>query len=180
MICNDWFLSLGCLVQISAFSCWIDSLIITLCPSSCAQSLSHVWLFVTPWNVAHQAPLSMEILQARILEWIAMPSSRGSSQPSDRTCISHTAGEFFTVWAAREAHISLFISGHFICSEGYLSYRIYPLPLSFNIFVIYLFPCFQTTYIIIIEVNSCGQTIFSSANFWLLIVVLNHLYLMIC
>ena len=29
------------------------------------------------WTVAHQAPLSMEILQARILEWVAMPSSRG-------------------------------------------------------------------------------------------------------
>ena len=35
----------------------------------CAQSLSHVQLFVTPWTVAHQAPLSMGILQARILEW---------------------------------------------------------------------------------------------------------------
>ena len=31
--------------------------------------------------VACQAPLSMEILQTRILEWVAMPSSRGSSQP---------------------------------------------------------------------------------------------------
>ena len=38
---------------------------------------------VTPWTVALQAPLSMGILQARILEWIAMPSSRGSSQPRD-------------------------------------------------------------------------------------------------
>ena len=37
---------------------------------------------VTPWTVACQAPLSMGILQARILEWIAMPSSRGSSQPN--------------------------------------------------------------------------------------------------
>ena len=35
----------------------------------------------TPWTVAHQAPLSMGILQARILEWVAMPSSRGPSQP---------------------------------------------------------------------------------------------------
>ena len=34
---------------------------------------------VTPWTVAHQVPLSREILQARILEWVAMPSSRGSS-----------------------------------------------------------------------------------------------------
>ena len=32
-------------------------------------------------DVARQAPLSMEILQATILEWVAMPSSRGSSQP---------------------------------------------------------------------------------------------------
>ena len=38
--------------------------------------LSHVQHFATPWTVAYQAPLSMGIFQARILEWIAMPSSR--------------------------------------------------------------------------------------------------------
>ena len=43
--------------------------------------VSRVRLFVTPWTVARQAPLSMGILQARILEWAAMPSSRGSSRP---------------------------------------------------------------------------------------------------
>ena len=36
----------------------------------------------------------MRILQARILEWVAMPSSRGSSQPRDQTQVSHIAGEF--------------------------------------------------------------------------------------
>ena len=46
-----------------------------------AQSLIRVRLFVTPWTAACQAPLSMGILLARILEWVAMPSSRGSSQP---------------------------------------------------------------------------------------------------
>ena len=40
---------------------------------------------VTLWAVAHQAPLSMGILQARILEWVAMPSSRGSSPSRDQT-----------------------------------------------------------------------------------------------
>ena len=40
---------------------------------------------MTPWTVAHQAPPSMGILQARILEWVAMPSSGGSSQPRDQT-----------------------------------------------------------------------------------------------
>ena len=43
------------------------------------------------------------ILQARVLEWVAMPSSRGSSQPRDQTQISHIADRFFTIWATREA-----------------------------------------------------------------------------
>ena len=40
---------------------------------------------------AHPTPLSMGILQARILEWAAMPSSRGSSQPRDRTQVSYVS-----------------------------------------------------------------------------------------
>ena len=43
------------------------------------------------------------ILQARTLEWVASPFSRGSSQPRDRTQVSHIAGGFFTSWAIREA-----------------------------------------------------------------------------
>ena len=43
------------------------------------------------------------ILQARILEGIAMPSSRGSALPRDRNQVSCIAGGFFTVWATREA-----------------------------------------------------------------------------
>ena len=49
------------------------------------QLLSCVQLFATLWTEACQAPLSMGILQARILEWVAMSASRGSSQPRDRT-----------------------------------------------------------------------------------------------
>ena len=47
--------------------------------------------------VARQAPLSRGILQVRTLQWVAMPSSRGSSQPRDLTQVSHTTGEFFMV-----------------------------------------------------------------------------------
>ena len=43
------------------------------------------------------------ILQARILEWVAFPFSRGSSQPRDQILASCTAGRFFTIWATREA-----------------------------------------------------------------------------
>ena len=45
-----------------------------------------------------------EIFQARILEWVTISFSRGSSQPRDRTQVSCTAGRFFTNWATREAH----------------------------------------------------------------------------
>ena len=43
------------------------------------------------------------ILQARMLEWVVFPFSRGSSQPEDQTQVSHIAGGFFTSWARREA-----------------------------------------------------------------------------
>ena len=45
----------------------------------------------------------LRILLARILKWVALPFSRGSSQTRDRTQLSHTAGRFFTNWATREA-----------------------------------------------------------------------------
>ena len=47
----------------------------------CAKSLSCVWLFVTPRTITHQAPLSMGILQERILEWVAIPFSRDLPNP---------------------------------------------------------------------------------------------------
>ena len=57
-------------------------LVTQLCPTFC-----------NPMDcIACQAPLSMGILQARILEWVAMPSSRGSSQPRDQMQVSHIAG----------------------------------------------------------------------------------------
>ena len=46
------------------------------------------------------------LLQARILEWVAFPFSRGSSQPRDWTQVSRIAGGFFTSWATREARQS--------------------------------------------------------------------------
>ena len=45
------------------------------------------------------------ILQARILEWVAFPFSRGSSQPREQTQVSRIAGRFFTSWTKRESPI---------------------------------------------------------------------------
>ena len=48
------------------------------------------WLFVTPWTAASRSSVH-GILQARILEWVAMPSSRGFSWPRDQTCVSYVS-----------------------------------------------------------------------------------------
>ena len=49
-----------------------------------------------------------EILQARILEWVAFLFSRGSSQPRDRTEVSHIAGGLFPSWATGEARVCVY------------------------------------------------------------------------
>ena len=83
------------------------------------QSLSHVWLFATPWiPVLHCLPESKSescsvvsdlcnpmdctvcgILQARIMEWLVVPFSSESSHPRDGTHVSYIAHGFFTSWA---------------------------------------------------------------------------------
>ena len=62
------------------------------------KSFRHVRLFANPWTDS----LVCGILQARVLEWVAIPFSRGSSRPRNRTGVSCIAGVFFTSWATRE------------------------------------------------------------------------------
>ena len=60
----------------------------------------------TLWDLLHYSPPGSSvhgILQARILEWVAIPFSRGSSRPKDQTQVSCIAGRFLTIWATREA-----------------------------------------------------------------------------
>ena len=64
------------------------------------KSLSFVWLSHPIDCIVHG------ILQARILESVAFPFSRGSFQPRNRTQVFHIAGGFFTSWATREAQES--------------------------------------------------------------------------
>ena len=55
------------------------------------------------WNFSiKQAEIDLD-LKDRILEWVAFPFSRGSSQHRDQTQVSCIAGRFFTIWATREA-----------------------------------------------------------------------------
>ena len=85
------------------------------------KSLQSCPTLATLWTIARQAPLSMGILQARILEWVAISSSRGSSQPRDQI---HISCVFFigrrslyhrATWAAHDSliNISKWINGNF-------------------------------------------------------------------
>ena len=60
------------------------------------------------------------ISRERLLEWVAIPFSRGSSQPRDWTRVSCIAGRFFTVWATREALVveSLLLFSHSVMYDS--------------------------------------------------------------
>ena len=70
-------------------------------PSTC-YLLRHVQL-CDPMDCSPPGSPVHGILQARILEWVTIPFSRGSSWPRDQTWVSCIAGRFFTIWATREA-----------------------------------------------------------------------------
>ena len=64
------------------------------------------------------------ILQARILEWVASPFSRGSSWPRGRTRVCHIAGRFFTVWATRETKSIKPVSNSHLNSNWRVSFTV--------------------------------------------------------
>ena len=89
------------------FACWWH-------PCVC-QPLSCVWRFAAPWTVGNPPGFSVYCIhQARVLEFVVIPVSRGSSQPRDRTWVSHIAGRFFTVWATREAPDGILFACNFL------------------------------------------------------------------
>ena len=81
---------------------FISSYVIGCTGSSCVLITQ---LCLTLCNPLDGSPPSSSVhghFQARILEWVATPLSKGSSQPGDRTGVSRIAGAFFTFWATRE------------------------------------------------------------------------------
>ena len=56
---------------------------------------NHVRLFATPWTITRQDPLSMGFFSARILEWVANFSSKGSSYPGIELAFPARADRFF-------------------------------------------------------------------------------------
>ena len=76
---------------------WLQRLSVCMC------TLSSIRLFATPWSIAYQAPLSMGFPRQEYLAWVAMPSSRESSWPRDRTRISCIGRQILYHWATQEA-----------------------------------------------------------------------------
>ena len=95
----------------------------------------HVWL-CDPIDCSPPGFFVHGILQARILEWVAISFSRGSSQFRDQTQVPCFAGRFFTIWATREAKCSLVIlfGMNFNMSDIKIVF--------FDIWMIYLFHSF--------------------------------------
>ena len=110
-------------------SCWTLNMRNISVQFSSFQSLSHVWLFVTPWTI-ESGVCSLSLCQGlfptqgsnsglmhcrqtlyqlshkgspRILEWVAYPFTGGASLPRNQTGVSCIAGGFFIDWAIREA-----------------------------------------------------------------------------
>ena len=79
-------------VSYLSMRCYVPCLVAQSCPTLCDS------MDCSPPGS------SAGILQARTLERVAMPSSRGSFRPRDWTQVSRIAGGCFTVWASREAH----------------------------------------------------------------------------
>ena len=82
-----------------------ESEVTQLCPTLC-----------DPMDCSLSGSSIHGIFQARILEWVAISFSRGSSQPSDRTWVSHTVARSFTIWATssllkcKRSTINLFVN----------------------------------------------------------------------
>ena len=86
------------------------------CPWSEVKVSQSCLTHCNPWTVAWPGSSVHGILQVRILEWVAVLFSRGSSQPRDQTQVSRIAGEFFHCWSyQRSPEVAVNISG----SVGY-------------------------------------------------------------
>ena len=85
-----------------------ESEVAQLCPTLC-----------DPMDCSLSGSSVHGLLQARILEWVAISFSRGCSQTRDRTRVSCIAGGCFTIWATREAY-----SDHFFQTLDWLSFPI--------------------------------------------------------
>ena len=78
-------------------------IVLALCVCLCVLVAQSCLTLCNPMSCTLPGSSVHGIFQARILEWVVMPFSRGSSPPRGQTWVSCIAGRLFTVWATREA-----------------------------------------------------------------------------
>ena len=110
-----WMITIAAIISLSIilhnyhFSGWNNYILVSASLMILAQWKVKVLVTqscLTLWDRMDCSPPGSSvhgIFQARILEWVAIPFSRGSFQPRDLTQVSCIAGGFFTIWAPREA-----------------------------------------------------------------------------
>ena len=88
------------------------------------KSLSHVWLFATPWIVACQAPLSMGLSRQEYWSGLPFPSPRDLPNPGIKPGSPALVGVLFTIWATREVQkwysklVAKFATSAFLLGEA--------------------------------------------------------------
>ena len=121
------------------------------CVCVCAKSLQSCLTFCDPMDSSPPGSSVHEILQARLLEWVAMPFSRGSSRPRDRThvsCGSCLAGGFFTAEPLGKAENKRVLSK--LSGNRWVVLCIFPLWFHFSVFWL-MFLLFLS------QASSCSQ-----------------------
>ena len=93
---NNFSLQIS-MVGVKALLCSISLESLTIEGHMCDKKQKNKCSIMSLWTVACQSPLSMGFFQGRILEWVAISSSRASSQPRDQTQVSCTTSRFFTI-----------------------------------------------------------------------------------
>ena len=77
--------------------------------SCCCLVTQSCLTFCDPMDCSSPGSCVHGISQARILEWVAISFSRGSSQPRDQTCVFYTGRQILYCWAPREDYIYIYI-----------------------------------------------------------------------
>ena len=105
---------------------------------SCAESLQQCPTLCNPMNCGTPGPSVHGILQARILEWIIIPFSRGSSRPRNRTLVSH----FLRLLHCRQSY-------RYLCPKLTWTSFLFPTPSAYLFPPIWNLHCFHSVFQII-------------------------------
>ena len=113
-------LQLAYSILLAQFYCLPHTIIMCVCVCVCELVAQLCPTLCDPMDCSLPGSSVRGILPARILEWIAISFSRGSSWPRNETPVSCTAGRFFTFWATRETHYNVSSMYHWFCLVVYI------------------------------------------------------------